>query len=681
MSSRIDWKNYDYSEGPPKAPSPTNIPRSSASVGSNQTRDTNPYSKSFTIRRSSPTHDYESVSHASLSQYSQASAEVSRITGQSKLTYRPSTSVPSPTFANSVSPVVTGFMKPPKIVEKTDSYGDIPLNTNVKKSITPKQERTQMEEEEDFNEVWDQAESEWKEAESVQRVISDDEGDVEDGHFIGAGNLVNVGKINTLSPPVGILRNKSDPPSPAMVTLDEEGSYSSSKRRKHPWDKDYGDETNDEKDAPMDERSLDFNADEEDDSTDLQEYEANEKDVADMEDDDAVVLKHEQYKMQQQLLQQKQMRQQQQQKLFQHPYGNDLNADAIESMNRRRTSRKTENELMDEDDSIAQVYGNLNEDVAVGMLQDRAKQAWSKRNQATAVNAPVGKSTLSTTIAPRSSPIQGKDSKRSLVSFQKDTVHEFEPDEEQEEEDSYESEEATEYTEDDTQYDDDTYAERSMHSVYTKSYESEAEDLVKDLFLWGSGKATNPGRRELKYKNEYKEKYKQTKKKAVQDNDEGTIEDEHTFGDESTLEGSLLISKNDKQVSSPRYDDDGTYDGSKATYESLTYSEMGEDAWAMTYNYCEDLLTMIGSVCGIRSVTASKVESEPKQIPVTTVTTPEKKEETDIQATLESWIGYAAELLFDTEVRVNVSFSSIILHTVINHLMREFIIFNSPRII
>jgi hypothetical protein len=61
-----------------------------------------------------------------------------------------------------------------------------------------------------------------------------------------------------------------------------------------------------------------------------------------------------------------------------------------------------------------------------------------------------------------------------------------------------------EYTYDD----EDTFAGRSMHSLYTKSNESEAEDLFKDLFFIGSGKATNPGRRQIRYKKEFKEEYK-----------------------------------------------------------------------------------------------------------------------------------------------------------------------------
>ena len=49
-----------------------------------------------------------------------------------------------------------------------------------------------------------------------------------------------------------------------------------------------------------------------------------------------------------------------------------------------------------------------------------------------------------------------------------------------------------------------TGTSRSMNSMYTKSPESEAEDLIKDLFFIGSGVASNPGRRKIKYQPEYK---------------------------------------------------------------------------------------------------------------------------------------------------------------------------------
>lgn len=646
MSSRIDWRNYDYSDGPPKAPSPANVP-STASVGSSHTRDTNPYSKSFSIRRSSPTQDYDNVVFQPVPSVQNrklpSPTEKLGMAGQPKLTYRPPSST-QPTIHNDlkmVSPVDP--VKSPTSSLEQDSSGDIPLKSkqgisSINQNGTRLKKSFSEEEEEGFNEVWDKAESEWKEAGAIQRIISDDE---EDAIFVNDGSVASFadmdvmnhihGSSSGMQPPVSILRNRSDATSSPRAE-DDETSYNSAKKRQHPWDKNFQEEEN-VHDKPMDERSLYSDDEEEDDRTNLDQYEANADDINGMDDDEAVILKHEQYKMQQQKLQQ------QQQKL-QYPYHNTLNSDVIESNNRRRRLRNQDLAAEDEEDSIAQVYGDVNESVAIDLLQNRTKQAWSKRNQVAAASVqPVMNKSV----------VKGADSRKALVSFQKDTVHEFEPDE-KDKEASDDSEEATEYTEDDTYYDDDTYAGRSLHSVYTKSYESEAEDLVKDLFLWGSGKATNPGRRELKYKKGYK--YKNSKKKD--DYDDGTLEDEQSIEDESTLEGSSLVpyQNSNRRSNSQIYDDD-TYDGSKATLESLSYSEMGEDGWSMTYNYCEDLLTMIGSVCGIRSVTASKpeIESNAKEIPLTESKPLQAKEdEIDIQSTIENWLDYAADLLFDTRV-------------------------------
>lgn len=653
MSSRIDWRNYDYSDGPPKTPSPSNVP-STASVASSYTRDTNPYSKSFPIRRSSPTNDYDDMGFRPIqpahNRRIPSPTEQLGSTGQPKLTYRPpSSSTQQSAFRdfNKVSPMDP--VKSPTSSVDQNFTGDIPLKNKPVPSV--KQNETQLkksfseEAEEDFNEVWDKAESEWKEAEADQRIISDDE---EDANFVNGGSVASFANMDVMShvqgtsttrqSPVSILRNRSDTTS-SLKMEDDDSSYNSAKRRKHPWDKDFKEEANGH-DGPLDERSLysddDEEEEEEEDKTNLDQYEANPDDIAGMDDDEAVILKHEQYKMQQQQLQ----KQQQQQQKLQYPYHSSVDSDVMESKNRRRKSRQQDFAVEDEEDSIAQVYGDVDETVAIDLLQNRTKQAWSKRNQAAA-----------SSVQPVSN---GTDSRKARVSFQKNTVHEFEPDERNEDA-SEDSEEATEYTEDDTYYDDDTYAGRSMHSVYTKSYESEAEDLVKDLFLWGSGKATNPGRRELKYKKGYKQKYKNVNKRDSYD--DGTVEDEQTIEDESTLEGSSLVSyQNSKRRSNKQVYDDDTFDGSKVTLESLDYSEMGEDGWSMTYNYCEDLLTMIGSVCGIRSVTASKPETESSEkelTPVESAPAQAKEDDIDIQSTLENWLDYAADLLFDTSVSIS----------------------------
>ena len=164
----------------------------------------------------------------------------------------------------------------------------------------------------------------------------------------------------------------------------------------------------------------------------------------------------------------------------------------------------------DDDTSIDDVGKSLPQKRA-DTLKDRTKQAWSARNRATAA-----------AVTNTDAAVE----KRDRVSFRaNDTIREFTPD--SQEEDSYSSAgdseedddtytEYTEYTEfTEMTGDDDTFAGRSMHSVYTKSNESETEDIIKDFLLIGRGQATNPGRRQLKYKKGRKEIYEQMKKEKV----------------------------------------------------------------------------------------------------------------------------------------------------------------------
>lgn len=175
---------------------------------------------------------------------------------------------------------------------------------------------------------------------------------------------------------------------------------------------------------------------------------------------------------------------------------------------RRKNSRKRDNIHQDDDDDDTSIEESEGNSKRADTLRDRTKQAWSLRNQANV----AGGRTRSVELGcqPTESNSQHDRRRQSLVSFQQDTVHEFVP----EEASGTESDSATEVTDytgrtgEYTYDDEDTFAGRSMHSLYTKSNESEAEDLFKDLFFIGSGKATNPGRRQIRYKKEFKEEYK-----------------------------------------------------------------------------------------------------------------------------------------------------------------------------
>ncbi len=411
---------------------------------------------------------------------------------------------------------------------------------------------------EDFNKVWNEAEEEWEQAHDVvnktpiplQRIISDEEEDEAHGHgkhhreetdnhecnedakniedyefesFAG-DRSTNTARTGKSEASVG----KMDVPrSVAPVSILRNGNRSP--RRKHPWDKDYVEEEDGHENGSMTTDELmmkqkvgTMNGEDtlHEDQTFLKRYEAG--DNINMAEDD----------LQQDLIRGSNKERNESdsiaaQRLAAHdePESTDNQIPASpkdeRKERRRRTRRRDDEDRVDDEDSIDGGIGNAK--TRADTLQDRTKMAWSKRNQITA-----------TSMAPLA-PAQGnsvpsrKPNEKRLVSFQPQTsVHEFlkESNEDGNGSDSSSSSsgsesddktEGTEYTEEgtycseDDTYDDDTYAGRSMHSVYTKSNESEVEDLVKDIFLIGSGKATNPGRREIRYRKANKERLKQEK--------------------------------------------------------------------------------------------------------------------------------------------------------------------------
>ena len=131
-------------------------------------------------------------------------------------------------------------------------------------------------------------------------------------------------------------------------------------------------------------------------------------------------------------------------------------------------------------------------------LQERAAEAWKVRRAA------------------RTSSLRAKDkpggaNKSSNVSFvESDTVHHFEPTVES----LSENDTANYVDEDETTLDMDG---RSLNSEYTKTLESEVEDMIKDILFIGNGKSSIPGRRKLRDKPEIKRRLRQKKHMMMQD--------------------------------------------------------------------------------------------------------------------------------------------------------------------
>ena len=139
---------------------------------------------------------------------------------------------------------------------------------------------------------------------------------------------------------------------------------------------------------------------------------------------------------------------------------------------RRKSDEGSEN---DDDESLIQ-YGEHRK--RSSSLQERTQQAWTFRSQR---SFPKANKEGEPSLKKEGEPSLKKEA--AGVQFgNKDTIHHFDDNE-------------TLMT---------TGTGHSLNSLYTKSPESEAEDLIKDLLLIGSGEHSNPGRRKLKYQPEYK---------------------------------------------------------------------------------------------------------------------------------------------------------------------------------
>ena len=150
------------------------------------------------------------------------------------------------------------------------------------------------------------------------------------------------------------------------------------------------------------------------------------------------------------------------------------------------------------DTSLDFSYGFRPNPVSPTNLQERSHQAWKSRRQKT--------SSLRNDQNP-------KKKKPANVSFgASDTVHHFQTDIED---------------------DEDTYPdldERSLNSEYTKSLESEVEDMIKDMLFIGNPISTQPGRRKFKHKNEEKRRLRESHLQGLLDGANSTKSEEESFG-------------------------------------------------------------------------------------------------------------------------------------------------------
>ena len=284
-----------------------------------------------------------------------------------------------------------------------------------------------------------------------------------------------------------------------------------------------------------------------------------------------------------------------------------------------RTAKEEDNSSVDEHDDT---------------LQERAQQAYFRRNR------------------PKKAVPQKP---KHLVSFDKepDTVHQFET-----------LGEAA---------DTETIASmRSMNSDYTKSIESEVEDLFKDFFFIGSGTASKPGRRAWKNQPANKHDLKKIRDDDSFLNDGSTL---GTLDEVSTLEtnftnGTLLTVEN---VS----DDDGSNSSPDNITPVKTQTKSqppdAEDPLTMVWGFVEGGVSMIGealgqislpktpSVCSPqkdnmeqdKDVDLVLYSSQPKKVKGKLATPDAKQKSEDTSSPLESAMSYAADLLLGSTQEVS----------------------------
>ena len=151
----------------------------------------------------------------------------------------------------------------------------------------------------------------------------------------------------------------------------------------------------------------------------------------------------------------------------------------------RRPRRRSEEDGNDDDESLIQ-YGEHRQ--RSSSLQERTQEAWTFRS----------KRSFSA-----SSPRKEEPQQAGVQFGNTDTIHHF----------------------DDQETVGTTGTFHSINSMYTKSPESEVEDLIKDLLLIGSGEHSNPGRRKLKYQPVYKRQLrKKGDDRSIDDNTLGTTD-------------------------------------------------------------------------------------------------------------------------------------------------------------
>jgi hypothetical protein len=144
---------------------------------------------------------------------------------------------------------------------------------------------------------------------------------------------------------------------------------------------------------------------------------------------------------------------------------------------------------------------------------------------------------------------------------------------------------------------------RSVNSEYTKSMESEVEDIFKDLFFIGSGATSKPGRRPFKFQSDSKRDSRSRRRDedSLATDTLGTLEEDSTV--DASYTGGTVATLNGENVSSGETSS-GTKSGAKPVSGE---AEADPDPLTIVWEFLEGGANMMGEALGISSPLPSSV--------------------------------------------------------------------------
>lgn len=230
----------------------------------------------------------------------------------------------------------------------------------------------------------------------------------------------------------------------------------------------------------------------------------------------------------------------------------------VSSSKNRRSRRQSEHADDEGDDtSLEQDYGAV---IPHSSLQERAQAAWKRKP-----------------AVMRSTSPDAASKEAQSVSFGKgNTVHHFEPDIETRTVGTVDTETKS-------------LSQRSLNSEYTKSAESEVEDVLKDIFMIGKPEATKVGRRKVKYNSEVANQRSAEVVPAADTNE---------FEDEDTLDPSAIGEERPRRSSRRGR---GRSTSRRLKSMDVIDEKKEEDPLLGVWNYMEGGITAVSNAFGLES--------------------------------------------------------------------------------